>query len=78
MAAPQAVKVETVDAVVAHGRTVIDVTGKRVGPGETAKVPSDEVQRLRELGFLSDGEVQEERREGPHISVSDGPTVRLA
>ncbi|MDY7560214.1 hypothetical protein QN366_01590 [Pseudomonas sp. CCC3.2] len=78
MAAPQAGQGGTVDAVVAHGRTVVDVTGKHIAAGETAKVLSKDVERLKELGFLSDGVVQDVRREGPHISVTEGPTVRLA
>ncbi len=78
MGAPQAGQGGAVDAVVAHGRTVVDVTGKHVGPGGTAKVPSKDLARLTDLGFIADGEAQEEPRDGPRVSVSEGPTVRLA
>ncbi|VVP61710.1 hypothetical protein PS870_06420 [Pseudomonas fluorescens] len=62
----------------AHGRTVVGINGKKVGPGETVKVPKDEVESLTTLGFLVDGDAVEKQQAGPHISVSAGPTVRLA
>ncbi len=67
-----------VEAVVAHGRTVVGVNGKRVGPGETVKVPKDEVESLTRLGFLTDGDVIEKPQTGPHVSVAAGPSVRIA
>ncbi|NMX99345.1 hypothetical protein HBO43_22400 [Pseudomonas veronii] len=62
----------------AHGRTVVGVNGKKVGPGEIVKVPKDEVELLTKLGFLADGDVIEKPQTGPHISVASGPTVRIA
>ena len=67
-----------VEAVVAHGRTVVGVNGKKVGPGETVKVQKEEVELLTKLGFLADGDVIEKPQTGPHVSVASGPTVRIA
>lgn len=67
-----------VEAVVAHGRTVVGVNGKKVGPGDTVKVPKDEVELLTKLGFLADGNAIEKPQTGPHVSVAAGPTVRIA
>lgn len=67
-----------VEVVVAHGRTVVGVNGKSVGPGDTVKVPKDEVESLTKLGFLADGDMAEKPQAGPHVSVAAGPSVRLA
>lgn len=67
-----------VEAVVAHGRTVVGVNGKKVGPGEIVKVPKDEVESLTKLGFLAGGDVVERPQTGPHVSVAAGPSVRIA
>jgi|GEM_PF-1030003 len=78
MAGACAAGASVVEAVVAHGRTVVGVNGKRVGPGDTVKVPKNEVESLTTLGFLTDGDVIEKPQTGPHISVASGPTVRMA
>jgi hypothetical protein len=70
---------KTAEAVVAHGRSVINGDGIRVGPGGKVALPVGEVRQLRKLGFLI-GADQEfiASRPGPNLKVSDGPTVRLA
>ncbi|RON52922.1 hypothetical protein BK666_02160 [Pseudomonas frederiksbergensis] len=78
MAAPSAAAASIVEAVVANGRTVIGVDGKKKGPGQTVKLPAAEVASLMALGFLVDGDAIIKKQPGPHVSVAAGPTVRLA
>lgn len=78
MARASETEVSVTEAVVAHGRTVMGVDGKRYGPGEIVEVPESEVETLTELGFLVDQNVIERKQAGPHISVAAGPTVRIA
>ena len=78
MARASETEASVAEAVVAHGRTVMGVDGKRYGPGETVEVPEGEVETLTELGFLVDQNVIERKQTGPRISVSTGPTVRIA
>lgn len=67
------------EAVVAPGRTVVDTSGVKHKPGETVRLLSDDVPRLRGLGFIVDaGDAAPIRVEGPTIRAADGPTVRLA
>jgi len=70
---------KTAEAVVAHGRSVMDADGMRVGPGGKIALPIAEVRHLRSIGFLL-GAKEEfvAARPGPNLTVSDGPTVRLA
>ncbi|OOG61444.1 hypothetical protein B0E46_15825 [Rhodanobacter sp. B04] len=70
---------KTAEAVVAHGRSVINGEGVRVGPGKTVALPVGEVRQLRKLGFLIGADEEFiASRPGPNLKVSDGPTVRLA
>lgn len=70
---------EFAEAVVAPGRTVVDASGVKRKPGETAHLLPGDVPRLRVLGFIVDaGDPGPGRVEGPTIRASDGPTVRLA
>ena len=78
MARASETEVSVTEAVVAHGRTVMGVDGKRYGPGETVEVPNGEVKTLTKLGFLVDGDAVVKKQSGPHVSVAAGPTVRIA
>jgi len=78
MARASEAEVSVTEAVVAHGRTVMGVDGKRYGPGETVEVPATEVASLTALGFLVDGDAVVKKQSGPHVSVAAGPTVRIA
>jgi len=78
MARASETEVSVTEAVVAHGRTVMGVDGKRYGPGETVEVPATEVASLTVLGFLIDGDAVVKKQSGPHVSVAAGPTVRIA
>lgn len=70
---------KTVEAVVAHGRSVTDPDGARVGPGGKVTLPAQEVRHLRKLGFLIGADEEfSASRPGPNVKASDGPTVRLA
>ena len=70
---------KTAEAVVAHGRAVVDGDGVRVGPGGKVTLPAGEIHTLRKLGFLLDaGEEFVAARPGPNLKATDGPTVRLA
>ena len=57
--------VSVVQAVVAHGRTTVDWTGKSVGPGQTAHVLEQDLERLTRLGFLVDPKAPAVLRRGP-------------
>lgn len=57
---------ETVDCVVAKGRTVV-VNGKNCGPGATINLPCEEALSLKSLGFLVDDGAAV-------IATGDGPT----
>lgn len=78
MARASETEVSVTEAVVAHGRTVMGVDGKRYGPGETVEVPATEAASLTALGFLVDGDAVVKKQSGPHVSVAAGPTVRIA
>lgn len=78
MARASETEASVAEAVVAHGRTVMGVDGKRYGPGETVELPADEVETLTGLGFLVDGDAVVKKQSGPHVSVAAGPTVRIA
>lgn len=78
MASASETEVSVAEAVVAHGRTVMGVDGKRYGPGDTVGVPATEVASLTALGFLVDGDAVVKKQSGPHVSVAAGPTVRIA
>lgn len=78
MAATEQAASKTLEAVVAPGRSVVDATGKTRRQGETAQLDPKEVKRLRALGFLLAKGEAAEASAGPAVSVSDGPTVRLA
>lgn len=67
-----------VEAVVAAGRTVVGAKGKKFGPGDTVKLSAPEADTLTALGFLVDADAVVKKQTGPHISVSSGPTVRIA
>jgi hypothetical protein len=70
---------KTIEAVVAHGRSVIDGAGVRVGPGGKVALPVGEVRQLRKLGFLLGADEDFiATRPGPNLKAADGPTVRLA
>lgn len=70
---------KTVEAAVAAGHSVVDVTGKVRMPGQTAQVDAADVKRLRELGFLAPkGEEVEATKAGPTVSAAAGPRVSLA
>lgn len=70
---------KTAEAVVAHGRSVVDGDGVRVGPGGTIALPVGEVRQLRKLGFLLGADEEfVASQPGPNLKASDGPTVRLA
>jgi len=67
---------ELVDAVVAKRRTV-KVAGKDHGPGETVSLPADEVERLRERGFLDKPGVKAVAEgNGPRFVPQGGPTAQ--
>lgn len=63
---------ETLDCVVAKGRTVV-VNGKNCGPGVTINLPRDEALSLTSLGFLvDDGAVVIATGEGPTFTTPEG------
>ena len=71
-------KVETAQGEVARGRTVV-IKGKSFGPGEKISLESEEINRLRELGFLVDPNAPEiPRGEGPTFEAKEGPGVKVA
>jgi hypothetical protein len=78
MAAPNTATASTVEAVVAAGRTVIGANGKKFGAGAKVKLSAAEAITLTDLGFLVDADAVVKKQTGPHISVSSGPTVRIA
>ncbi len=70
---------EFAEAVVASGRTVVDASGVKRKPGETAHLLPADLPRLRALGYIvADDDISAVRIEGPTIRAADGPTVRLA
>lgn len=71
---------KTSEAVVAHGRSVVDGDGVRVGPGGKVTLPHSDVRHLRKLGFLLGADEDfVATRPGPNLKASDGPSVqRLA
>lgn len=70
---------KTAEAVVAHGRSVVDGEGIRRGPGHKVILPAGEVRQLRTLGFLLAADEEfVAARPGPNLKATDGPTVRLA
>lgn len=79
MSANAPASTKLVEAVVARGRSVLDGAGERKLAGETAKVPEKEVKSLLALGFIVDPKAKPVPvQQGPKVSPSDGPTVRLA
>ena len=66
-------------AVVAPGRTIVDETGERVGPGGFAKIKRSEFKSLRDEGFVV-GMPKERRVDskvtGPTVTVAAGPSVK--
>ncbi len=67
-----------VKAVVAKGRTVT-VGKKDFGPGEEVSLPLEEVEQLRERGFLVDPNAAEvPRGNGPTFGVEGEPQVKVA
>ncbi|MBC8984027.1 hypothetical protein IAI52_27660 [Pseudomonas lurida] len=51
--------------LVAPGRTVVDTSGKSIGPGHKAWVLDSDVERLTRLGFLVDPTAGVVQRRGP-------------
>ncbi len=67
-----------VRAIVAKGRTVT-VGKKDFGPGEEVSLPVEEVEQLRERGFLVDPNAAEiPRGDGPTFGSTEGPQVKVA
>lgn len=67
---------DLVEATVAPGRTVHVDTRK--GPGETVRLPADEIERLIALGFLVDPAAPAPVAApvaGPTTAPADGPSV---
>jgi len=56
---------KAVSRLVSPGRTVVDSSGKSVGPGDKARVLEADVERLTRLGFLVDAEAAAVLRRGP-------------
>ena len=67
-----------VSAVVADGRTIHGDEGKLYVAGSTASLPEEEVDRLRELGFIVKEVVAPVARSGPSMTTSDGPQIKIA
>lgn len=67
-----------VSAVVAPGRTIVDETGERVGPGGTAKILQADFKELLDEGFIVDRNAQKKAAPvtGPTVSVAAGPSVK--
>lgn len=66
---------KTVKAIVANRRTV-EVDGKTFGPGETVSLPADEVEALRDAGFLADdSQAPSAADDAPSVNTADGPAV---
>jgi hypothetical protein len=72
----------SVSGVVADGHTVVGDDGTTYGPGETVAMRSDEIERLRTLGFLKDEEAEDadaapsRADAGPTVKSDGGPTVK--
>lgn len=69
-----------IEVLVAPGRTVVDETGAHVPAGEMAKIAKADLKRLQALGFIADGPPSAggDHRPGPRVTVTEGPTVRIA
>lgn len=79
MAARETASPELVEAVVARGRCVVDGASVRKLAGETVKIVPEEVESLRALGFIVDPKAKPiPVQQGPKLTPSDGPSVRLA
>ncbi|HEM7839804.1 hypothetical protein [Burkholderia multivorans] len=63
--------VPTANAIVARGRTVFGLDGKRHTAGEEVELPVAEIARLRARGFLVDPQK-------PVVPLADGPTFGTA
>jgi len=61
-----------VSALVAPGRTVVDSSGKSVGPGRQAKILAEELERLCLLGFLVKSGESAVVRSGPVTLIEKG------
>jgi len=64
-AVAKAVEGKPVARLVAPGRTVVDTSGKSIGPGLKAWVSDSDVDRLTRLGFLVDPTAGVVQRRGP-------------
>lgn len=73
--APTTAKLVT--AVVAHGRVLLAEDGESLAAGDEVALPADEVDRLRQLGFLVDPDARAIRRDnGPRFGSEAGPQIR--
>lgn len=82
MAAPEKAA-PLVEGVLARGRSLRTVNGMvswQEGRPNTVRVPADEVERLRALGYLVDPAKKDEplRGNGPTFEAKAGPSVRVA
>lgn len=65
-------------AIVAKGRTV-RIEAKHYGPGEEVSLPAEEINTLRQLGYLVDPQAKEiPAGSGPTFNSKDGPSVQAA
>lgn len=65
--AGKAADLRLLQAIVARGRTVQDLDGKKRVAGEEVSLPKADIDRLRARGFLVDPKK-------PAIPLADGPT----
>lgn len=67
-----------VPAVVAPGRTIVDETGEKVGPGGFAKIKRGDFKELLALGFVVGSKSDRKtpaKVKGPTVTVTTGPSV---
>lgn len=66
-----------VTAIVARGRVLQAEDGKSLVAGDEVNLPADEVERLRQLGFLDDPDAPViQRGNGPRFGSGSGPQIR--
>lgn len=64
-------------AIVAKGRTISTLDGY-FGPGQEVALPSAEIGRLRNLGYLVDPKAKEVARDnGPTFTAQEGSSTKV-
>jgi hypothetical protein len=72
------VKVKTVSAVVANGRTIY-ADGKKHRPGDNVELLITEAERFRRLGHIVDPDVAPlPTGSGPTFHAKDGPAIKIS